>query len=288
MLIVNCSGLAAEIVKNIALAGVGSIVLVDDRPLDKNDPTNFLVAEKVGPNITVAEASVASLKEMNPHIKISSLCRNVSRYITPKTVAGFHLVVLIGQPFHTVAQADAACKEAGVPFIAAGCHEQSGWVFSNLQNHHFDVESSKEQKNGTVLKTIEKHSIQGVPLREAVLALLPKRIVKRKSPFLFVFLAIAQFELEHNRKAEEDDIDLLMDTLIAACEKYGLSAEHAKSFCLPEFIKYKNEFPATNAILGGCVANDIVKIVTRKGEPLINNLCLYSMLDGAGWVERLG
>lgn len=45
--------------------------------------------------------------------------------------------------------------------------------------------------------------------------------------------------------------------------------------------------PAINAVLGGVVANDVIKVVASKGEPLINNLFMYSLLDGAGWVERI-
>ena len=45
--------------------------------------------------------------------------------------------------------------------------------------------------------------------------------------------------------------------------------------------------PALNAIVGGVVSNDIIKIVAAKGEPMINNLFVYSLLDGTGWVERL-
>jgi molybdopterin/thiamine biosynthesis adenylyltransferase len=38
--------------------------------------------------------------------------------------------------------------------------------------------------------------------------------------------------------------------------------------------------------MGGIAANDAVKIVTCKGEPAINQLFLYSLFDGAGWVEK--
>lgn len=60
------------------------------------------------------------------------------------------------------------------------------------------------------------------------------------------------------------------------------------SWALSSFLEQTEEMPAINAILGGVVANDVIKIVASKGEPIINNLFLYSLLDGAGWVELLG
>ena len=60
------------------------------------------------------------------------------------------------------------------------------------------------------------------------------------------------------------------------------------AWALSSFLEQTEEMPAINAIVGGVVANDIIKIVAANGEPLINNMFLYSLLDGAGWVERLG
>ena len=57
---------------------------------------------------------------------------------------------------------------------------------------------------------------------------------------------------------------------------------------LSSFLGQTEEMPAINAILGGVVANDVIKIVASKGEPIIHNLFLYSLFDGAGWVELLG
>lgn len=43
ILIIGCTGLAAEVSKNIVLAGVGSVTLVDDTPCSARPPSNFLV-----------------------------------------------------------------------------------------------------------------------------------------------------------------------------------------------------------------------------------------------------
>lgn len=39
-----------------------------------------------------------------------------------------------------------------------------------------------------------------------------------------------------------------------------------------------------NAVLGGVLANEVLKAVSRRGEP-VNNLFLFCLTDGAGAVE---
>jgi ubiquitin-like 1-activating enzyme E1 A len=45
--------------------------------------------------------------------------------------------------------------------------------------------------------------------------------------------------------------------------------------------------PAINAVVGGILANDLLKAVSKKGEP-IHNLFMYSLADGVGSVEPYG
>lgn len=45
--------------------------------------------------------------------------------------------------------------------------------------------------------------------------------------------------------------------------------------------------PAINAILGGFLANDLLKAVSKKGEP-VHNLFMYSLSTGVGSVDLYG
>lgn len=44
--------------------------------------------------------------------------------------------------------------------------------------------------------------------------------------------------------------------------------------------------PAISAVVGGVLANEVLKAVSKKGEPL-QNLFLFSLVDGAGAVARM-
>ena len=48
------------------------------------------------------------------------------------------------------------------------------------------------------------------------------------------------------------------------------------------------QHPAVAAVVGGALANDVVRAVSRKGAPAVDNLFCFSLVDGKGVVERLG
>ena len=130
----------SQVAKNIVLAGVGSVVLVDDAPVGSHAPGNFLVHADAETDLTVAEASVATLQDMNPLVKVSSLPGAASTFVTPDSLAGFNVLVLVGQPAGVIERADGACAEAGVAFYAAVSRGIFGWVFANLHQHSYAVE----------------------------------------------------------------------------------------------------------------------------------------------------
>ena len=55
---------------------------------------------------------------------------------------------------------------------------------------------------------------------------------------------------------------------------------------LEAYLSSSEELAPVNAIVGGVLANEVLKAVSKKGEPF-DNLFLYSMADGGGVIEKL-
>ena len=125
--------------KNIILAGVGSVTLVDDTPCSESPPGNFLVPHDAKDK-TVAEACVATLHEMNPLVSVNAVPGTPATFVTAATVSGYNIVILVGQSGAIVDAADVACRESNVPLIAACSRGLAGWAFANLHDHKFLVE----------------------------------------------------------------------------------------------------------------------------------------------------
>ena len=56
---------------------------------------------------------------------------------------------------------------------------------------------------------------------------------------------------------------------------------------LEELVTGDAELPPVNAILGGVLANEILKVNSHKGEP-VNNFFFFSLMDNVGQIETLG
>lgn len=56
---------------------------------------------------------------------------------------------------------------------------------------------------------------------------------------------------------------------------------------LEELVTGDAELPPVNAILGGVLANEILKVISLRGEP-VNNVFFFSLMDNVGQIETLG
>lgn len=56
---------------------------------------------------------------------------------------------------------------------------------------------------------------------------------------------------------------------------------------LEELVTGDTEMPPVSAVLGGVLANEILKVISHKGEP-VNNFFFFSLMDNVGQIEMLG
>ena len=86
---------------------------------------------------SVAEASAATLAEMNPYVKVSVLPGTPVAALAPENLRQADLLLLCGQDASVIAQADALCREDGVAFFAGVCRGMFGWAFADLGEHTY-------------------------------------------------------------------------------------------------------------------------------------------------------
>ena len=81
--VLGLGSLATEILKNIVLAGLGRIILVDERPVKEQDlGSGFLWSEQsIGQ--PRAQAMLPNLTALNPHVQLSVLERTLLAQSTP-------------------------------------------------------------------------------------------------------------------------------------------------------------------------------------------------------------
>lgn len=98
------------------------------------------------------------------------------------------------------------------------------------------------------------------------------------------------FERKEQRFPGPSDTDEVRKLSQEHAATSGISADSAAAQLperlLADFLASDDEIPAVNAVIGGILANEALKAVSRHGAP-INNIFLFSLHDGVGEVETL-
>ncbi|KAI7844210.1 hypothetical protein COHA_002344 [Chlorella ohadii] len=279
----------SRVAKNIVLAGVGSVALVDDTPCSLRPPSNFLVPADAPAGTTVAEASAATLAEMNPYVKVSVLPGTPVAALAPENLRQADLLLLCGQDASVIAQADALCREDGVAFFAGVCRGMFGWAFADLGEHTYVWEKVEERQDGSSSKTVEERTLSFPSWAAATSCSLQGASIKRLSKLYLLLRVCAKFEQQQERGPTAEDSEALAALAADVCREAGIDPAALPADQLAAYAAVEEDMPAINAVVGGVVANEVIKAVGRKGEPAVNNFFLFSLADGGqGSVERMG
>lgn len=282
--------LAAETCKNVVLAGVGKLVVLDDTPLDSAErpvsrSANYLVNAAMcndgHGHATYGAALQRSLQELNPLVSVrheSAAASDVAEHLK-----GVSLVLAFGLEATDFGNVAKACRSAGVPhYLGGSCGGFAFW-FNDLGD-----EVAYEAEGKDAGKTCTKSFVPLATAMKADWKSLPRRACKGYALLRALFSAAPSAF----RKGVVD-----ADAVLAA-----IDAQACKDALKPDKEKVRAwiaEDVAPNApecedvavcsVAGGVLANEVLKSISRKGEPAAN-FYFYgtSILNGAGVIEKVG
>lgn len=309
-------GLGAETLKNIALAGCGKIVVRDDERGGTSGICGVLASERRGKDgnflnaaagddtdtdsgETVAEAMARTLSEMNPFGDISAAESSTTSLVCEESVeyySKFDVVVACGYTFAQCEAMDAKCREAGCGFFGAFHGAAACYFFTDLGNAHEYVPVGVPSKDGKAGGGDGARADGNAPsvARFASLTDVFERCgadwskTTRRSPRTPLAATLVRaFEREHGRIPEQADAEAFFALSKTFAERHG-----AKPDCVPEdalrvVLAPSFESPAINAIVGGVLAQEVLKAVTRKGAPC-GNFFVFDAVSGQGVCHNLG
>ncbi|KAK9864272.1 hypothetical protein WJX84_011868 [Apatococcus fuscideae] len=281
VLIIGCSGLAAEAAKNIVLAGLGSLTIMASSTCAEVGSNNFLIPADVESSQSAAVACAATLQEMNPLVKVVGLQQPQAALPPEATLAAFNIVVLVDASLGEIQRADEACRRCSTAFYAASAQGTCSFMFADLCNHFWTPQGNDKSQ------ALTQHSSTFVSFQHAMQHPW-RKLHPRKSHKLFPILRVC-LELEHKlkRRLGPSDTAAAMQLAGELATQEGAGADLFSDALLEEFLCGSQGLAAVNAVLGGVLANEILKAVSHRGEPL-NNFMYFCLLDGAGVVEHIG
>ncbi|XP_057972536.1 SUMO-activating enzyme subunit 1A-like [Malania oleifera] len=283
VLVSGMKGTVAEFCKNIVLAGVGSLTLMDDRPVTEEAlSANFLIPpdENVYSGKSLAELCCDSLKDFNPMVRVSVEKGDMSSFggdfynkfdVVVVSSCSLAKKKLINEKFRKLSKR--------IAFYTVDCRNSCGEIFVDLQSYIY----SRKKLDETV--ECQLH----YPSFEEAVAIPWKSLPRRVSKLYFAMRVIERFEEVEGRGAGEislADLPGILKLRKELCEAHLLNEAHIPNALLERLAAGTREFPPVCAILGGILGQEVIKAISGKGDPL-KNFFFFDAMDGKGIIEDI-
>lgn len=301
VLLIGISPTAAEIAKNVVLSGISCLTLMDKCDVKAEDVgVNFLLPkETIGKNR--AEAALSRAQELNPMVKLEAKAEDFTTMSTD-SIKSFDVVCLTAEGCSRaqLEALNAKCRSAGSKLVITETFGSFGFSFADLLEHEFVEEivpvppaapSTSREEPAAKRRRVDddeaaveaetklvKRSMQFCALGDALdvdWTSATRRQLRRISPVFFIMQALLRSRQEGGDLqaawkafAEERKVDegLLTSEQLSQCS--GL---------------LQPLFP----IVGGVVAQEIIKTVSQKDPPL-QNFFFFNSNDFCGTVNSIG
>ncbi|CAE6393145.1 unnamed protein product [Rhizoctonia solani] len=292
VLVVRLKGVATEAIKNIVLAGIGKLIIVDEEEVKETDlGCGFFFSEdSVGQRrVEAAKPRIQSLNPLVDVVAVSDL-GILSDDQLDKTLAEVDLVCATDCQKDEMLRLNDACRRAKKAFYAGGSYGLLGFVFADLIEHEYLAQDRNATNTGTT-KTI-KQSLTYPSLRECFghsWKGLSKRQTKELNPStVFSILALWELESRNMSLVETSAATELRRVATELIESAGVNAQAGpvpsvaaiESLCSTA----KHEFSPVCAIVGGFLGQDILKALGAKEPPISNFLVFDGSTGGASVV----
>ncbi|MCJ1282987.1 hypothetical protein MMC26_002314 [Xylographa opegraphella] len=315
ILLIGMKALANEIAKNLVLAGIGSLTVVDDQPVAEDDlGAQFFISEQhIGVNR--AEAALPQIQKLNPRVALHAVTTSVLLQ-PPEYYSAFTLVIATDLPLVSLSTINSCCRLSSRPFYAAQTFGFYGYVFADLIKHTFVIEreqsnvmtqlkpetatrrviaSTTKKENGKMIELVTKEEIysQIVLANSSPLSQFELSSMRRKlnvTPLISCLRALWEYQsLVQTPYPTPSHANIKLFTQLAT-EKHKelqLPTESLRAEFLRSFLQnLGSEISPVCAFLGGQLAQDVINVVGGKGQP-IQNLLLFDGDECKGPVYAL-
>jgi ubiquitin-like 1-activating enzyme E1 A len=284
VLMLGCTPLASEVSKNFVLAGIGHLTVIDSTPAADSVMTflhNTAVKQK---GCTVADLFAAGLQELNPMVTVQTAPGGSDELPPAELIKQQQLVLAFGLHGGQQQRLNAACRQHGVGFLAARTFGFNAAAFLDLPTHQCKVAPSTEQASSD-----DQVTLTYKPLSEALdvpWSSLSRADKRQLNPMLPAWVVVTDLEIASDRAVSPDDLVALDKLGSEKAQQYELRAGSWQAEVLREVVQPQGNMAAVDAIVGGFLGNDVVRIISHVGVPT-HNLFLFRLSDNMVQVHNL-
>ncbi|KAK7207895.1 hypothetical protein BZA70DRAFT_293202 [Myxozyma melibiosi] len=295
VLLITAGALSNEIAKNIVLAGIGSLTVLDSATVTPPDlgAQFFLEESDVGKNR--AEAAVPRIQKLNTRVIVTADTSDITTK-DAEYFSKFDIVVATELAASELITINEACRKYSKCFYAGGMSGLYGYIFVDLIEHSFSFERDQSNSatklgpetstrsvvdvklkkgDGKLLKEVVTKKEVYKPLAESLksdsLSKLRARSQLKVSPVLPAFRALWDFQSTTSRLPSPEDFSTFEELVHNNTRDLGLPV----GIITPQFVKsflsgVGAEISPVAAIIGGAMAQDILNVLGQRQQPIQN------------------
>jgi ubiquitin-like 1-activating enzyme E1 A len=303
ILLITMKALANEIAKNLVLAGIGSLTIIDhENVTDRDLGAQFFLSETdIGTNRAVAAAP--RIMRLNPRVKVLVDQDDITTK-SPPYFRDFDIVIATDLQPSTLNIINTVTRVNHKAFYAAGAQGFYGFIFSDLIEHDYVIEREKsnretllqpetrtrrvidaktKKESGKLVEMVTKRELYSTWFLASDAALLPAefrkspRRLRAVTPLLSCLRALWEFQDTHGRLPgpTKDDLRVFTQSAAAKHKALGLPTETLRAEFLRSFMQnIGSEIAPVTAVLGGQLAQDVINVLGHRQQP-IQNMVLF-------------
>ncbi|XP_028817424.1 SUMO-activating enzyme subunit 1 [Denticeps clupeoides] len=304
VLLVGLGGLGAEVAKNLILAGVKGLTLLDHELVtEESCRAQFLIpVDALGQNR--AQASLERAQFLNPMVEVEA-DTDKAEDKPDDFFLKFNAVCLTHCSRDFMVRVDQLCAPKNIKVFCGDVFGYHGYMFADLGQEHQYVEEkpkvvkqSEDANDGPEAKkpkvdpnetTMVKKTASFCSLKEALevdwMGGKAKTNFKNIPVGYFLLQVLLKFRTDKGRDPQPDsyteDSGLLLQMREDVLEAMGVSID----LLPPNFVSYCfSEMSPVCAVVGGVLGQEIVKALSQRDAPH-RNFFFFDGLKGSGVVD---
>lgn len=305
ILVINLGAVGGEVVKNLVLGGINTLEILDSSKVKEEDflaqfflPNNDDIVGQLKLPVVIEQ-----IKDLNNRVNLSANTSSLSSIFsdsqeTNNYLAKFDLIIGTELAKSEMLTLNEYTRNLNIPLYVCGLHGMFGYIMSDLIHHtatsEKDAGNQPREPNTKInrCKTITNVDYNKEENKEIVTIVdefipileifkskeLPKQLNRRQMKRLSAAfpLIFALFDIPRLENPEDTiDIEELRNKLKEVCAQFEIpetviNDEYLRLFSNQAY----TEFSPVSAILGGCLAQDVIQFLSKKESPLNNCLIL--------------
>ncbi|KAF7422657.1 hypothetical protein PC9H_010813 [Pleurotus ostreatus] len=274
IVVVCLRGTATETIKNIVLAGIGKLIIIDGEDVTDADlGSGFFFRDEDGKKRV--DAAKARVESLNPLVKDADLV----------CVTDWRRDGLI--------QLNEVCRRLGKPLYAGGTFGLFGYIFCDLLNHEYIAPDRSVTKDGPKnVRMTTAYSTLHMALQHKWSGLTKRQTKELNPAVVYGILAVWEFQSLHGGSLPDssehaDELEAIANKLLSAADvNKQVATAIPRTLIETLSTTAQHEFSPVCAVVGGMLAQDILKALAAR-EPPIANFFTFDGDTGGGTVCRM-